>query len=161
MDIASGSTRIIWHLQRMKPGLTPWSFLLADQSTIDVGIRRGTYRQSTRCCIACPRARAYIQENVPDLRNSKVAAWCVIFRQKVTRCRYTTRWRMRKKLVSFGITLLPEFPSDFDCVIGCVAHNYYRAFDFGFTLKAGGLIADLKGMWRESEARQRFRYWSL
>ena len=25
----------------------------------------------------------------------------------------------------------------------------------------GGLIADLKGMWRESEARHRFRYWSL
>ena len=56
---------------------------------------------------------------------------------------------------------MSEFPSDFDCVIGCVAHDDYRAFDFGSTLKAGGLIADLKGMWRESEARHRFRYWSL
>ncbi len=102
------------------------------------------------------------KENVPDLRNSKVVD---VVRHLSAKGHEV---QVHDPLVDaeeadelYGITLLSEIPTDFDCVIGCVAHNHYRAFDFASILKAGGLIADLKGMWRESEARHLFRYWSL
>ena len=102
------------------------------------------------------------KENVPDLRNSKVADVVRHLSAKGHEVQVhdpLADWEEADEL--YGIEILSDFPSDFDCVVGCVAHNYYRAFDFGSVLKTNGLIADLKGMWREFEARDRFRYWSL
>ena len=54
----------------------------------------------------------------------------------------------------FGLTLLGELAPDqaYDCVVGAVSHDDYAAFD-GETLtalvKPGGLVVDLKGMWRD------------
>ena len=61
----------------------------------------------------------------------------------------------------YGIALLDAFPNDFDCVVGCVAHDSYADFDFSSVLNQGGLIADLKGIWRKVGVRNGFRYWSL
>ena len=102
------------------------------------------------------------KENVPDLRNSKVADVVRHLTAKGHEVQVHDPLADAEEADElYGITLLSEFPSDFDCVVGCVAHNHYNAFDFGSVLKTDGLIADLKGMWREAEARQRFRYWSL
>ena len=50
--------------------------------------------------------------------------------------------------------MLGELAPDqaYDCVVGAVSHDDYAAFD-GETLtalvKPGGLVVDLKGMWRD------------
>ena len=93
------------------------------------------------------------KENVPDLRNSKVADVVRHLSAKGHEVQVHDPRGMRKKPMSYtGSRSCPEFPSDFDCVIGCVAHDHYRSFDFGSILKARGLIADLKGMWKNRSA---------
>ena len=102
------------------------------------------------------------KENVPDLRNSKVADVVKHLSAKGHEVNVHDPLADAEEADDlYGITLLSDIPSGFDCVIGCVAHRNYSTFDFGSVLKAGGLIADLKGMWRETEARNGFRYWSL
>jgi UDP-N-acetyl-D-galactosamine dehydrogenase len=53
-----------------------------------------------------------------------------------------------------GLTVLDKLPSDqaYDCVVGIVSHDEYSAFDaetLTAMVKPGGLVVDLKGMWRD------------
>ena len=102
------------------------------------------------------------KENVSDLRNSKVAEVVRHLSAKGHEVQvHDPLADVEEADQLYGITLLPELPSDFDCVIGCVAHNHYRAFDFGSILKAGGSDCRSERYVEESEARHRFRYWGL
>ena len=52
----------------------------------------------------------------------------------------------------------------YDCVVGAVAHACYRAFTgetFSRLLRAGGLVADIKGVWRHVELPDGLGRWRL
>ncbi len=95
------------------------------------------------------------KENVPDLRNSKVIDVVGGLRERA----YTVDVHdpladPAEAEVLYGVKLLAglESASGYDCVVGAVAHDAYR--DFGADtlarlLAAGGLVADVKGMWRD------------
>jgi UDP-N-acetyl-D-galactosamine dehydrogenase len=66
------------------------------------------------------------------------------------------------------MTLLDELPThrkgcgEYDCVVGAVPHLPYIAFaatTMAALLKPGGLVADLKGMWRELPLAAGMRRW--
>lgn len=102
------------------------------------------------------------KEDVPDLRNSKVGEIVKLLID------YGHTVQVHDPLADpdearqlYGIELVEGFGSDFDCVMGCVAHKQYDEFSFDGVLREGGLIADLKGIWRRSKNRDQYRYWSL
>jgi UDP-N-acetyl-D-galactosamine dehydrogenase len=102
------------------------------------------------------------KEDVPDLRNSKVGEIIRLLLE------YGHTIQVHDPLADpdeagqlYGIQLVEGFGSDFDCVMGCVAHKQYDDFSFDGVLRNGGLIADLKGIWRRSKNRDQYRYWSL
>ena len=47
------------------------------------------------------------------------------------------------------------------CMVGPNTTNLEKRFPFVDVLRKGGLIADLKGIWRDSAAVRDFRYWTL
>ena len=102
------------------------------------------------------------KENVPDIRNSKVGD--VVSRLSengLTVLVHDPLANAPDVLCEYGIELLDKLPTDVDCVVGCVAHKPYYEFPFVDVLRKGGLIADLKGIWRDSAAVRDFRYWTL
>jgi UDP-N-acetyl-D-galactosamine dehydrogenase len=66
----------------------------------------------------------------------------------------------------YGVELLPslEGASGYQCVIGAVPHNSYCALtgdDFQGLLEPGGVIADIKGMWRKLPTPEGLIRWQL
>ena len=66
----------------------------------------------------------------------------------------------------YGIRLLPglDAAGPHACVLGAVAHAPYRALgtaDFATLLAPGGLVADIKNMWRDVELPEGLRRWAL
>jgi UDP-N-acetyl-D-galactosamine dehydrogenase len=121
---------------------------------------------------AAPGARILVlgltfKENVPDLRNSKVAdvirglqAWG--FAVDV----HDPLAYPDEAQHEYGLKLLPtlEAAKGYDCVVGAVSHADYLGFDgarlAGF-VKPGGLVADIKGAWRNVALPAGIRRWGL
>ncbi len=107
------------------------------------------------------------KENVPDLRNSKVVDLVEGFR-----CRghavdvHDPHADPEAAKAEYGIALLPTLDgaSPYGAIVGAVPHDEYRSFDadkFGSLLKSGGLVADIKGMWRSASLPPAARRWQL
>ena len=69
---------------------------------------------------------------------------------------------------AYGIALRPDLftgaSEGYDCLIGAVAHDQYRALgsaDLARLVKPGGLIADVKGIWRGRELPAGRQRWQL
>ena len=107
------------------------------------------------------------KENVPDLRNSKVID---VVRGleghgldvDVHDC-YADEQEARQ---FYGVDLLPSIDGQngYQCVVGAVAHREY--LDLGANrlralLAPQGLLADIKGMWRETSLPPDVRRWQL
>lgn len=102
------------------------------------------------------------KEDVPDLRNSKVADIVKYLEASGhTVVVHDPLADAAEAREIYGIDIVTEFDADFDCVMGCVAHAQYEKIDFSGMLVPNGLIADLKGIWRKSPKLDGFRYWSL
>ena len=107
------------------------------------------------------------KENVPDLRNSKVAD--VIAGLTLGGHRVTVHDPMadaREAAALYEIDLAPRLPEGkkFDCVVGAVAHDQYREFTpetLAALLNPGGLVADIKGLWRDLALPASLRRWEL
>ena len=102
------------------------------------------------------------KENVPDLRNSKVADLI----RGIAKCGHRVSVHdpladREEARALYGINLVSNFTQKYDCVVGCVAHFQYIDFDFRDVLRPGGWILDLKGLWRNSVTVKSFNYWSL
>src|SRR5690606_10575414 len=107
------------------------------------------------------------KENVPDLRNSHVidilrGLDCRGFKVEVHDA-FADPDEAQKY---FGIALRPSLDgaSGFDCVVGAVPHAPYLAFTtdtLGGLLTKGGLVADVKGMWRTLEMPAGCQRWQL
>ena len=106
------------------------------------------------------------KENVPDLRNTRVVD---IVRTLVAAGHtvqvhdaFADPGEARRE---HGIDLAPDLAGGpYDAVVGAVMHRPYReleAADFRGLLRDGGLLADVKGMWRELALPDTVRRWSL
>ena len=130
--------------RRINDSMGPW---LAERIHEQVGGRIG------------PKGKMLVlgltfKENVPDLRNSKVVDMIARLRglgHKVAVHDACADAGEAKR--EYGETLLASLDkaTDYDCVIGAVPHDAYKAFDgaaLAKLVKPGGLVADIKGMWR-------------
>ena len=107
------------------------------------------------------------KEDVPDLRNSRVAD--LVAGLSV----HGHRIDVHDPLASpeeadqrYGIQLLADIETvaGYDCVVAAVAHAAYRAFTaqtLARLVRPGGLVADVKGMWRTLALPDGMRRWQL
>jgi len=105
------------------------------------------------------------KENVPDVRNSRAIdivsrlAWLghdVTVADPLADPDEVQR--------EYGLVLDREPEGSFDCVIGAVRHQEYAglsADQVAGRVTDGGLVADLKGMWRMLELPAELRRWTL
>ncbi|HLI12615.1 MAG TPA: nucleotide sugar dehydrogenase [Alphaproteobacteria bacterium] len=107
------------------------------------------------------------KENIPDLRNSKVVDLIKGLRAAghVVEV-HDPHADPAEAKAFYRIDLQPELAglAGYDCVVGAVAHDEYRALsarDFARIVKADGLVADVKGMWRKAELPATMIRWEL
>lgn len=106
------------------------------------------------------------KEDVPDLRNSKVVS--VIERLKWIGHQVTVHDPLangEEAAHEYGLTLDADALSRrYDAVIAAVPHAVYRAWDrqqIAALLEDGGLLADIKGLWRTVDLPAGYRRWQL
>ncbi len=107
------------------------------------------------------------KENIPDLRNSKVID---IVRRMASHGHSVTVHDAfadaAEARAHYDVDLAPDLRAlaGFDAVIGAVAHAPYVAFaaaDFARLARRGGLVADVKGLWRAQQMPDGIRRWML
>jgi len=108
------------------------------------------------------------KEDVPDLRNSKVIDLVEALRRRGHSVAvHDPHADPAEARHEYGLELepMPEGP-DYDCIVGAVRHKGFRALasaDLAAMLRPGGLVADLKHMWKSEGdvAVTAPRYWSI
>ena len=107
------------------------------------------------------------KENVPDVRNAQVPGMVAALAARGIATEVhdpiADAGEVERR---HGIRLLPRLDGvgPYACVLGAVAHTPYRAFTaatFAALLTPGGLVADIKNMWRETELPDGLRRWTL
>ena len=107
------------------------------------------------------------KENVPDLRNSKVVDVIAGLRARGHEVDvHDPIADGREAAMLYGLDLKTELDSlgPYGCLVGAVAHAPYRALTperLRSLVAPGGLIADIKGLWRGHDRSDRLRYWTL
>ena len=102
------------------------------------------------------------KENVPDIRNSKVGDLINRFVEQghdvTVFDPLADKDETRKE---YGIELAEELGDGYDCVVGAVPHDAFNEYSLRALLKEGGLVADVKGMWRHRSLPASLRRWSM
>ena len=107
------------------------------------------------------------KENVPDVRNAQVPGMVAALAARGIATEVhdpiADAGEVERR---HGIRLLPRLDGagPYACVLGAVAHAPYRAFTaatFAALLKPGGLVADIKNMWRGTALPDGLRRWTL
>jgi UDP-N-acetyl-D-glucosamine/UDP-N-acetyl-D-galactosamine dehydrogenase len=107
------------------------------------------------------------KENVPDLRNSKAAELILALTDRgFALSVHDPLADSAEALALYGLRLLDRLPAEgaFDAVLGGVPHRAYAALDglaLARLLRPGGLVADLKGLWRRLELPEGLQRWTL
>ena len=105
------------------------------------------------------------KENVPDLRNTKVVDVVRLLRERGHAVAvHDVLADAAEARAQCGIELIDGYGAGYDCVLGAVAHDAYRrmsAATLQALLKPGGLLADVKGMWRDLTLPKSTRRWQL
>ena len=107
------------------------------------------------------------KENVPDLRNSHVVDVIRGLQKRGFKIDVHDAFADPEEAKhEYGLELRPTLADaeGFDCLVGAVAHKPYVEFTpetFRGLLAPGGLIADIKGMWRTMPTPDGFRRWQL
>jgi UDP-N-acetyl-D-glucosamine/UDP-N-acetyl-D-galactosamine dehydrogenase len=107
------------------------------------------------------------KENVPDLRNTRVIDIISALKERGFAIDVHDAFADPAEARQFyDVELLPTLDgaSGYQCVIGAVPHDAYREFTgetFSGLLEPGGLIADIKGMWRDMPTPDDFIRWQL
>ena len=102
------------------------------------------------------------KENVPDIRNSKVADLVkelekLGFEVDV----YDPLANASETKEVYGISLLDQVTGTYAAVVGAVPHSEFRDINPERLLRSDGLLADIKGIWRGMPLPDKVRYWSL
>jgi UDP-N-acetyl-D-glucosamine/UDP-N-acetyl-D-galactosamine dehydrogenase len=107
------------------------------------------------------------KENVPDLRNSKAAELALELRARgLELTTHDPLANPAEAQARYGLTQLAVLPEGqvFDAVLGAVPHRAYARLDGAQLvplLRPDGLLADLKGMWRDLRLPDGIRRWTL
>jgi len=107
------------------------------------------------------------KENVPDLRNSKVVDVIRALRRHGHTVEVHDPFADPAEAAhEYGETLMPglDGAGGYDCLIGAVPHAPYLTFTdeiFSSLVRPGGLVADVKGMWRGMDIPDGVRLWRL
>jgi len=107
------------------------------------------------------------KENVPDLRNSKAADLINSLRKighLVDVHDALADAHQAKQIYDLDLLSNLNAVNTYDCVISVVPHSAYTSFtasDLANLLKPGGLVADLKGIWRGLTLPDSFKRWEL
>lgn len=107
------------------------------------------------------------KENVPDLRNSRVIDIVKGLRERGMDVTVHDPLADPAECAQlFGIELLENLDGEgeYDCVVGAVSHTVYTEFTaqtFEALLGPNGLVADVKGMWRDIDLPPTLRAWAL
>ncbi len=107
------------------------------------------------------------KENVPDLRNSKVVDVITGLRRRGHAVEVHDPFADPAEAEhEYHETLMPSLDGlgGYDCIVGAVPHSSYAAFTaetIDTLVKPGGLVADVKGMWRRVEMPAGRRVWRL
>jgi UDP-N-acetyl-D-galactosamine dehydrogenase len=109
------------------------------------------------------------KENLPDLRNSKVVDLIAGLRERGHEVSvHDPRAEAAEAKSTYGIQLCADpfaaAKGGFDCLVGAVAHDQYRDLslsDLGRLVRPGGLIADIKAIWRGRELPPGREHWQL
>jgi len=102
------------------------------------------------------------KENVPDIRNSKVVDLIRRLQgydHEVTVCDPLADVEETRQEYAIDIVASPQ--TGYDCVVGAVPHQAFDSLSLDRLLVSGGLVADMKGMWRAPDIPAGLRYWSL
>ncbi len=106
---------------------------------------------------------ATFKENVSDIRNSKVADVVKELKSFSLNVQVTDPHAESGELLhEYGFELTSQLDNDYDAVLVTVPHNAYKNLDdayFASIIKPKGLIADLKGIFRNKISSR--DYWSL
>jgi UDP-N-acetyl-D-glucosamine/UDP-N-acetyl-D-galactosamine dehydrogenase len=107
------------------------------------------------------------KENVPDLRNSRVIDIIRGLDERGFEIDVHDPFADAAEAEAlYGVKLRPGLgdAAGYHCLIGAVPHAPYCAFTdqtFAELLRPGGLVADVKGMWRTIEMPEGLRRWQL
>lgn len=105
------------------------------------------------------------KENVPDLRNSKVVDVVRLLEERGHHVDvHDPVADHEDALHEFGIQLVDLSARRYDCIIGAVPHDAYKALkadQLTSMLEPGGLLADVKGIWRKLTLPPELRRWQL
>jgi UDP-N-acetyl-D-galactosamine dehydrogenase len=122
-------------------------------------------RIAEQCRAAKPRTLVLgltFKENLPDLRNSKVVDLIEGLRGRGHSVDvHDPHADAAEAKSAYDLSLLPTLPNGaaYDCLVGAVPHAAYREFAFAGVVKPGGLVADIKGMWRDTALPEGLRRW--
>ncbi|HVI52713.1 MAG TPA: nucleotide sugar dehydrogenase [Candidatus Sulfotelmatobacter sp.] len=107
------------------------------------------------------------KENVPDLRNTKVVDIIAKLQSKGHQVEvHDPLADPDEAKQHYGLELKPSLQgaAGYDAILGAVPHHAYTAFTpetFATLVRPGGLVADIKGMWRGLALPQSLRFWQL
>ena len=106
------------------------------------------------------------KENVPDLRNTKVVDVIAGLQARGLEVEVHDPCADAAEAEQFyGITLRPDLAGNgYACVVGAVPHDQYRALkagDLAGLVIEGGVIADIKGIWRHLTLPDTLVRWQL
>ncbi len=102
------------------------------------------------------------KENVPDIRNSKVADLIA----RLTELGHGVEVHdpmadSAETRHEYGIDLIAEPGTGYDAVVGAVAHSAFDTLSLRHLVKPDGFIADIKAIWRQRGVPQGMTYWTL
>ena len=107
------------------------------------------------------------KENVPDVRNAQVPGMVEALATRGIETAVHDPFADTDEVERlYGIRLLSglDEAGTYACVLGAVAHAPYRDFTtatFASLLAPGGLVVDIKNMWRETALPEGVRRWTL
>jgi UDP-N-acetyl-D-galactosamine dehydrogenase len=107
------------------------------------------------------------KENIPDLRNSKVVDIVAGLRARGhTVAVHDAFADAEEAEAEYGIALAGDLAklAGFDALVGAVMHAPYAAFaaaDFARLVRPGGVVADVKGMWRYAAVPGNLKRWQI
>jgi UDP-N-acetyl-D-galactosamine dehydrogenase len=106
---------------------------------------------------------ATFKENVSDIRNSKVADVVRELKSYSITVEVTDPQASSAEMEhEYGFGLVPQIGDNYDAIVVAVMHDEYKNLDdawFASILKTDGLLADLKGLFRNKVPGR--AYWSL